>query len=67
MYFIECVENSDVFNSRDEYRKSKFSFYFRLFYAMCNVSSTEKEVLQMQTPNTLVNPDNFGTKIFVTF
>ena len=65
-------ENSDVANSRDEIylaftEKIKFSFYY-IFYRLHAMSHLlKKEVLKMQKRNFLINPNNFGTKIFVTF
>ena len=72
---VRCTsENSDVFNSRDEIylvfnKKSKFSFCFILFIGNIHTMShpLKKEVLKMQKRKCLVNPNKFGTKIFVTF
>ena len=44
-------------------KKCKFSFYFILYIGYI----TEMEVLKMQKQFFLANPNNFGTKIFVTF
>ena len=67
-------ENSDVFNLRDEInlvfteKKNLFILYFHGLQATCIMScSLKKEVLKMQKQFFLANPNNFGTRIFVTF
>ena len=67
-------ENSDVFNSRDEiyifriYQKKQIIFLTYTFYRLHAMSRLlKKEVLKLQKGNILENPNNFGTKIFVTF
>ena len=71
IFFIERVENIRIFTRRNIFciyrKKSKFSFYFVLLKATCNVSPTEKEVLKMQKRKHLANQINFNTKIFVKF
>ena len=49
--------------SRGEFEICKFSFYFIL----CIAASLKKEVLKIQKRNILANPNNFYTKIFITF
>ena len=66
-------ENFNVFNSRDEiyliFTLKELNFLFLLYFllATCNVSPTEKGGAENAKTKKLANPDNFGTKIFVTF
>ena len=67
-------ENSDVLNSQDDiylvFTKKNVNVLFILYFiqATCNVQPNEKkEVLKMQKRTFLANPNNFGTRMFVTF
>ena len=46
-------------------KKVNFLYTFDRLHAMSH--PLKKEVLKMQKQNILVNPNNFGAKIFVTF
>ena len=65
-------ENSNVFNSQDEiylgFTEKKYIFFlFYTFYRPQAMSRPLKnEVLKIQKRTFLANPNNFGTKIFVT-
>ena len=65
---------SDVFNKPDEiylvFIEKKVNLLFILYFlkATCNISRTEKGGVENAKRNiNLANPNNFGTKIFVTF
>ena len=65
-------ENADVFNSRDKIYlvlTKEMNFLFLLYFYRLHAMShpLKKEVLKMQKRKILANPNNFGTKIFVTF
>ena len=58
-----------MFSTHEIFTKKKLIFFlFYTFYKLHAVSHPlNKEVLKMQKRKVLVNPNNFGTKIFVTF
>ena len=65
-------ENSYVFFFTHEMKyvwylpkKVKFLFFYTFYRQMSH--PLNKEVLKMTERNILANPNNFGTKIFVTF
>ena len=65
-------ENSDVFNSRDKIclvftEKSKFSFYFILLIGYLQYLTHCKTITENAKRTFLANPNNFDTKICVTF